>query len=470
MLEDLSGGTCEAYMTVAQLMAVCEHRGFRPPKRDKASLAAFVAPRLLSSAGVERAMAKLKVPWLSTMHALALAPDDVGVSMRVVRRVAQLEGREYRDAFRALGDELLARGVVLVRDEDEPGAESRFASLYLILPEAHRRFLPPFPVPSAPLPAPPPSGAASKRMEYCRRALRAAVDRHRGGGGSAGTASGLLARCAARVTIEGERLKVGGSEISAVAALVDSNRAQWMRDETDANTSRYFYLSAPPWTWREAAAYVWHHLPSGHGASCKALAESLGLLAVEVDVAKLEAFASEGEEAGILMSAEVAGERLYAAAPEGDVGDETLVSRPCAGGIAVDLSCTGMAPLLELVALCRVRAEKQGQTLVLVPDLVRIGRRWGEESVQLMLGAVSRNSPAFGAAVVKVRQSYGKLLVHAGLVVMRVADIGLRALLQHQLEPHIRELGDDYLAVPRGFLRDVEVIARNAGFVPRRLP
>lgn len=80
---------------------------------------------------------------------------------------------------------------------------------------------------------------------------------------------------------------------------------------------------------------------------------------------------------------------------------------------------------------------------------------------------VRRGSKAFDAAVRDVRNRQNTLLVHQGLQVLRVADLGLRTVLLHRFSKEIRPLEGPYLVAVRTAMPAIEKIIRSEGFSPR---
>ena len=140
--ESLADTTCSDVLSAKDLKTICRFRGFSPPKGDKAALAAFVAPRLLESTGIEEAMASLDETWLVALHRIAM--EDSGCALDGLHKIIS-PGRphymlDYRALFRQVADGLLNRGVVLVEDTRQywHKNESRFAHYTFQLPQGHR--------------------------------------------------------------------------------------------------------------------------------------------------------------------------------------------------------------------------------------------------------------------------------------------------------------------------------------------
>ena len=72
-------------------------------------------------------------------------------------------------------------------------------------------------------------------------------------------------------------------------------------------------------------------------------------------------------------------------------------------------------------------------------------------------------------AVRDVEKKYGDLILHQGLVILRIEDLGLRTTLMHRMRANLRTLGGPYLAIPRGLAAEAEKIVRKEGFAPRRI-
>ena len=84
---------------------------------------------------------------------------------------------------------------------------------------------------------------------------------------------------------------------------------------------------------------------------------------------------------------------------------------------------------------------------------------------------LGKHSSVFGAALDKLDAQWGRLVVHENLLVARVTNLSLRVALEQALatggpaaEQPIR-LADQYLAIPRGRLPEIEKAVRKAGHV-----
>ena len=461
--EALAEETCEE-LSAEQLRAICRFRGFNPPAGPKATLAAFVAPRLLEPSGVAEAIASLEPVWLLALHRIAMAGDEPAGLEDLCAIV--LPGRpsystDWRSFFRRVADGLLNRGVVLIEERLTMfRAASRFACLGLRVPDVHRASLPPFPVPTEPLGE---KVRARDALAFCKSALGAAVVQ--AGGRETAAPDGLLGRVAAAISFAEGRLHIRQATASDPASFLGQVRRLWARG--GASRGRPGRTEGA----LQDATYVVSHLPPGEGVTAKELHAALARCGDDVKPDLLGAWCEEGCEAGLLVSDAREGPARYAAPAEPARSDAAgsdgpLVFRPDERGIIVDIERSALGALLELTELSRVEA-RDGQLHVL-PDIVLLGRQARRLGSLPALEQASSSSPAFRAAVEHVAARHGKLLLHEGLLVLRVEDLGFRTLLGHRL-PATRSLGGPYLALPRGLRDEVERIARKEGFAPRRV-
>ncbi len=454
-LEELSTQTCNL-LSVTQLKAICRRRGFNPPSGPKEMLASFVAPRLLESTGVEKAMASLEEKWLMLLHRIAMSQSAPGLyDLRLDVPSYEID---YRALFRKFAENLINRGVVLVEDPPRYGIRglSRFERCTFHLAESHRSLLPPFPVPTQPLGQSPEVG---NHHSFCVKALQAAVQRESASGAAAPT--GLLGRVADRIVFEEGRLRFGKSVVLDWATFSRQVHGQWAEGPRGSGKAK------PAGEAFRAVEWILSHLPAGKGTMVADLERAVAQLYLARNTLggdQLSQFCDDGYAAGLLWRST---DKCYAVQPQRDVdADRPLVFSPTKEGIAVDLNHSGLSRLLELATVSCVRAVKG--KLHLVPDVLLLGRAAPRLKTLAALGEVRSASAPFDEAVRYVEQNVGSLLLHQGLVVFRIEDLGFRTLLAHQLSG-IRALGGPYLAAPRGLVMHVEELARKEGFAPRRI-
>jgi len=459
--ERLAEKTCEL-LTAAQLKAICRHRGFNPPSGPKETLASFVTPRLPEPIGVERAMASLEEKWLVILHRIAMFKEVPGLDQlrSLIRPGARSYDVEDRALFREVAENLVNRGVVLLDDRSSSSTwgQSRFARCTYQLAKDHRSALPPFPLPSQSLGSQPEAGDLPA---FCAQALQAAV--HQASGSAAASPTGLLEQVAALISLEGGRLRYGELRTLDWPSLSQQVRGLWAEGPKGPGKARSGRDSF------RAAAHILSHLPPGAGATVADLRAAVARLDVAskpVTEKQLDQLCEDGVAAGLLRRGHDQAPACYAAVPQHDAGaDGRLVFTPTKDAIAIDLGRSALAPLLELAALSNVQAVEG--SLRLAPDALRLGRAAPRLSAVAALQKVRSASAPFDQAVRRAEEKHGKLILHQGLVVFRIEDLGFRTLLTHRVGS-IRPLGGPYLAAPRAVVPKVEELARKEGFALRR--
>ena len=461
-VEQLATETCKRFLTAAQLKAICRYRGFSPPGGGKDELADFVAVRLLEPTGVAAAMASLEPVFLRVLHCLAFAGRPVPVrdlGPVLVPTTARYPVHDHRASFRTLGDGLLNRGIVLLGDLGTPSpGESRYACVGLTLPAPHLPHLPPFPGEATVLGSGP---KGADPTDLIRRALSLATAAASGAAvGSEDLAGGL----AAEMSFGGGRLTVSGVA-ATTELLLRRSRELWV--ERSAPSKRAAKSNnAPTREALSAATHILAHAPEGRGFTPRALEACLHLLGLDADAKHLARFCEDGVAAGMVVRGGLERAPSYAAreAPA-EQADEPLAFEVQKDGIALDLERSGLDPLFALAHASRVTA--RGGRLVLLPSVRRLGQHW--EPASRALAAVRAKSKAFDEAAREVERLQGKVTVHTGIVVARVEDVGLRALVVAKLGPQVRELGGAWLALPKAAVAPMLEVARKEGFVPRRV-
>jgi len=461
-LESLAEDTCHNLLNAGHLKAICRCRAFNPPKGDKKTLASYVAPRLLETTGVAEAMASLEEPWLLALHRIAMAEGtaDLFDLRTIVQPGSNAYDIDYRDLFRRVADGLLSRGVVLVEDRQGYLFErrSRFERLAFHFPEVYHPLLPPYPATTEHLGDRIQSGDT---IRFCRKALRKAV--LNAASKQPVRSDGFLGRIARTISFREGGLSFGKAPILDLESFLRHIRAGWVPAESTSKgpkkSNRGF----------RTAAYILAHLPPGEGITVRGLQAALSSIGYAVSEEKLTSFCQDGYEAGLLVRRSDGNRTCYAAGAGAAAAseDEPLVFRVDDHGVEVDLDRTSLQPLLELASVCRVQPAKKH--LHLSPDIVLLGRAAPCLGRFSTLKKVRASSPAFDRALVHVERVQGKLILHEGLLVLRIEDLGFRTLLSYRFGDNIRVLTGPYVAMPRGFAAQAEKLARKEGFSPRRV-
>lgn len=456
---------CGEHLSAVDLKEVCNARGFPVIAGPKKDVADSVAARLLDPLGVSEAMASLGNPWLAALHLVAskVSPSPIDDLAFALRDPADLEATEkhryrsldYRKLCGAATSGLLRKGVILVT-EDEPlnhREKSRYARFRFLLPEAFKRLLPPFPLPTEAMDSASVHGNAQRLL---REALVAFVVRD-GKTTKASKKVALAQRLADQIGLEDGALTLSDMKLPSLEKLLRVVEDCWAA-QLDAEVG-------------PVARHIVAHLPSGQGCSPSQLVRALRRLGLAATDSDLASFCEEGSSAGLLARGPGHhGEPIFRAQSPGTAGDEgegTLTVTPMENGVAVDLRESD--PLAVLQAATFSRSSVRGGHLVLEPDPIRLGRAFEELGGSASLCALRAVSPAFDAAARRVETRRGQVIVHRNVVVMRLSDVGLRALMEARLPGKVRGLSGEWLAVTAGGLDEALALAKKEGFVARRV-
>lgn len=469
-VDDMAFRTCSEWLTIPQLKAICKHRGIRAQGSDKTSLVKVVAPRLLEPTSAIQALAGLDETWLVVLHRIAMDPSGVQLAeLQVGVRWGLPTGPTLRKTYQTIARELLTRGVVLVNDDRQwmsSGERCDLSEIRLVVPKAHRPHLPPVPCRSAPMDSKP---ETRDPFEFARAVLAAAVARGRRNASEHHPE--LLRRVAARVRFDQCEMQLGDKPLRSAKNLMTLIRKGWATPKLPQGLPKAVRLQMMNARMTAAAEQVWTCLPRGHGV----VASELGL-AIErlchphTHDGLSEAVAQhcqDGYQAGFLARSGHGSRTRYAHA-EGvtPADDGPIAFKTNEHGIQVDLLRTGLSALLDVTPFCEAIVNRGA--LHLRPDLIRASRDTDRFLACEALEPVVKVSPPFQEVKSRVRDRHGKLLVHEGIVVLRVEDLGLRTLLCHKLgDERIRTLGGAFLAVPEGELPEVSKLIRREGFSPR---
>ncbi|MBI5488147.1 MAG: hypothetical protein HY905_12510 [Deltaproteobacteria bacterium] len=459
----LASWLCSEMLGANELRALARARGFPPPAGAKNQLAASVAVRLLEPIGVAEAMAQLDATWLAVLHLLAAAQDavpllDLASALDPNRDRYSVDARRL---WRLAAEGLLTKGVALADEAALPPRyeKSRFARLRLLVPADFRRFLPPFPLASLPTRTP---GETGRLTDVLRAAFAAFLSRPPVA--KAPTPTDLAGRLAAHFKLDDGQLSLAGAARPTPELALRHAAVCW---EAGLEHGGRFAAPVPAGS---MAHHILAHLPADHACTPKALAKGLAGLGIQVPPASVADFCAQGTAAGLLLRYPVSnGEALFAAAKQPlapPANDEALALAPHRGGVRLNVKDSAVLAVLRAATVARATID-DGEML-LEPDPVRLGRAWDDADTVRTATALGAVSPAFASAARQVAERHGQVVVHQGLTVLRIADVGLLALLRTRFPTDVRELGHRHLAVVRERVDDVLAAARKEGFTPRR--
>lgn len=482
--QQLIAETCQL-LTIAQLKSLCEKRGFSPPFMDKERLLAFVVGRFAETTGVQAALARLEPKWILALHRIRLSPG--ALALESLHRIVGSRDTwrcDVRELFREAADALLASGVAVAVDSlpsTGSGSRSRYSYISLSLLSSHRPLLPPLPVDSC---EPGPIVETHDLAGFCKEALLRAIEhpaairpRH---------SSPLMDRVSALISLQKGALLFSGGEVKSAEHLVEKVLAEWLRptstaegwstqlrresvpgeDEEEARYRRFGMTPPPPKSWNlyPFAAYVLEQLAEGQALSCGGLVEAMGKLGIDCSTGDLDGFLYDGVSAGFLACHGKKNNRLYRLASTPQSPDWNLTLTPTKEGAFVDIQQSGLQGLVRLAQVARCEMV-QGTKFHATPAPILMGRIEAVEHWPLFDSL--KACPAWADALKSLVAHRGRVILHRRLIVLEVADLGLRTLLKHNLGCMAKEISGNFIAIAESSLDKAVKIAKKEGYSPR---
>jgi hypothetical protein len=408
-------------------------------------------------------MASLEPLWLKVLHLVAMSGDEP-VALAALRWLIEPDRKkdwecDWRSLWRKVTWGLLSKGLALALDGQPPAYEkSRYSRYHLIVPSVFLPFIPPFPVETKPFV----SGNGLQLSGSLDNVLSAAMQHFVRNGPDkkldkkeCDSPSDLASLIAKHFSISDGILTLSSIAGSPTPA---SLRSLVMRTWLESLSGRIR---------SEIAFWLLSHLPSQAGCTGKSLLEEMNILGCKIDSAQLHAFINNGLTAGLLERSESqASDPCYRLAEEQQNQLENrLEISAVKAGVLVNIQASSIVPVMQAATISRALLTEKA--LILTPDPLRTGRFISNVPPEIV-AKLTETSPVFNNTVNLIKKRLGKVLVHEGLSVLRVTDIGLRALLVERFPEVVRVLEGDYLACLTDSLATLLALAKKEGFVARR--
>ncbi len=464
----LATSLCTEILTFSELKQLCLARGFpvtgsSASSASKNELAIKAACRFLEPIGVAEAMASLEPLWLKVLHLVAMSRDEP-VAVAAFRRLIEPDKKndwdcDWRSLWRKVTSGLLSKGLALALDGQPPPYEkSRYARYHLIVPSVFIPFIPPFPMETKSFV----SGDGLQLSSSLDNVLSTAMQHFvrngadkKPGKNESDSPNDLASLIAKHFSISDGILSLSSITDSLTPASVRSLVMRtWLESLCGQRRG-------------EIAFWLLSHLPSHTGCTSKSLLEEMNILGCNIDFAQLHAFLNNGLTAGLLERSESqAGESCYRLAEEQQNQLENrLEISAIKEGVLVNIQASSIVSVMQAATISR--ASLTEKALILTPDPLRTGRFISNIPPEIV-AKLTEISPVFNNTVNFIKKRLGKVLVHEGLSVLRVTDIGLRALFIERFPEVVRVLEGDYLACLTDSLATILALAKKEGFVPRR--
>lgn len=276
---------CGELLTAADLRQLCVARGFPIAGTAKDDLARSAAVRLLDPRGVREAMTKLDPLWLKVLHLIAASrkPLSLDPIAKLVEPNVNVWKLDYRALWRKVVAGLLVYGVALVHESAVAShSKSRFARFELVLPNAFRPALPPFPMQVEAISSAPTRGTLDELLEA---ALRSFIEQT----SSVGMAKPdtLVQRVAAELELKSGIFKLRDIQHPTRELLTAAVRDIWLKGLL--TRSRY-----PAGTIASVAHHILGSLPEGTGCVASTLAAQLAEFGFQTKLEEVASFVDDG--------------------------------------------------------------------------------------------------------------------------------------------------------------------------------
>lgn len=471
MLEQMSGGALSA----SDLKAICKSRGFSDAEAASPSLFAHV---FLSPTGVTRVLESLSEAEIAALWLLRLYDRDVDIAY-FARVYGQGEAdhstftRRYKDVFEAVRNNLVRKGVLLAGLVQATSSSMTKMQLWRFrLPAEVGALLPPLLGPLARAADVGTPGPDVLRDDLRTLARGQAPDRKRAG----------IQLGADGLTLDRQPFNLSGWMAWHLAAW----DAALLRMLRQGSGQRGTYNM---WAYVDANAYeagdpfimpkplplltlAFVQLDPADWIAAEQFDVLLDIAYARVARPTAAAICTAGWETGCLVRHEVDGRTVYRLArPVYGTAPAELARHlsTVEGKVLIDVERVPYEAL-EILNWVANFAPERG-ALRVTPSLVKLAQQWHNLGSHPFLRYLGTHSSVFGAALDKLDAQWGRLVVHENLLVARVTNLSLRVALEQALatggpaaEQPIR-LADQYLAIPRARLPEIEKAVRKAGHV-----
>ena len=470
---------CHEALSNADINVIRKNRGF---SAQETASRALLENFLLSDTGVADALGALTEKEIVFLHLLKFVGEEVAIPLftRLYDDVNQpgygSYTQRYKPVFKEVRRALIRRGILLfAEDHSLWDVNTKSERRRYRFPQQFERFLPP-PIQSTKQL----EGEGDIRSGILRQKLKEVILNE-----PPVDVPHDVNRQYELKLVDGD-LRIGTKPFRA-EHLLEWQRACWMAYAP--RSEQYAGKSKVKGVWRrergpvvppvEAAAYVFSQLEEEAWIRADQLSLPLRIFCDEAASSHVRS-GVRGEEVcragwrwGYLARQEVDGVTYYRRAEkktEPDTAPQYYLYAPNDRYLIVNLETIPYQKLEYLDQISDLRnADVSGPCLAASPNLIKMGRSLRTIQEQPLTQWLREKAPAFRQALETVEQRWGKQIVHQGLIVAKVNDLGLKVQLERAF-PDPRKalfLPNDYIAFPRRMLTKVETVVTKAGHVIR---
>jgi hypothetical protein len=218
----------------------------------------------------------------------------------------------------------------------------------------------------------------------------------------------------------------------------------------------------------EAALCILSQLADGYWADAEQLAEPFQVFCgKKMDI---EAVCQAGWEWGLLAKRQADEKTWYRLAPKpARIAPNHYLSAHQSDCVTADLTTIPFEALEQIVVISDQRLGPTGNTLLLTPNFVKLGRAKDDlleaEAVQWLV----QHTRPFAEAHVSLTDRRGKTILHENLYIARVSDLSLKVAIEKALGNNLVSLKKEFIAFPCDLLDDVQRVVKKSGHVVKEV-
>lgn len=450
---------CHTVLSVADLKAICKSRGF--VGKEAASRAIF-ENFFLSDIGVEAALGSLTREEIVFLHLLKRTNKAVDLTLfeRLYGSAKSGTGyyygtfsQRYKKTFKRVKESLVRKGVLLIAEAlDDWRASTKMEKWRFRFPTEFAEFLPPMIEPATF------AARGDRQIKVLRGKLLQIV-------GERQRRSQLRDESVYTLNVTDGELRMGEKGFS-VERLLEWQRACW-KAALLGKIKRKKGEIAPI----AAVLYAFSQLGRNEWLLPEQLAVPFRIFTGKAGPFAAEQVCNSGWKWGVLARYAADGKSYYRLVDDlqgKSASPERYLQVEPADSVVVDLPVVPYEALEDLsqIATWQVR----DSCLSAFAHVVKIGNAPAAVRTGTLAVWLRENAPAFRTAMEKVRQRWGKQIVHENLLVARVKDLSLKVRIEKAFpDPQqVVFLPNDYIAFRCDLLAPIEAVVRKAGHVIKR--
>ena len=442
---------CHAVLAGTDIKALCKARGLPP---QALSSRGILETLFLSPQGLTNVFESLDSNEIALFHLLKNSDASVGIEFfsRAYggNHAYGTFNQRFQDCFAKVKQRLVRNGVLLFAEASQYSWEkkSKMERWQFALPVEFHEYLPTLLQSSRQF-----DGDGNWQPNVVRNRLIADLGRSRKKAGSEG------------FQIDAGELQLNGKRFE-VAELAGWQQLGWRQAIQDGKkTGRKDPLSKPP---EEAALCILSDLADGYWADTEQLTEPSHVFCGKK--VNIDAVCEAGWKWGLLAKRQEDGKTWYRLAQEQtDVAPHHYLSADKGNCVTADLTKIPFQALEQIVVISDQRLGSTGDTLLLTPNFVKLGRASDgvleADSVQWL---VQQTQP-FAEAHVSLTDRRGKTILHENLYIARVSDLSLKVAIKKALGNNLVSLKNDFIAFPRNLLYEVQRVVKKSGHVVKEV-